>query len=351
MYTDTRKKASIIYILKVLREFTDADHRISQKEIVEKLDEKYGIKINRTTVKSNIDDLIAAEYEIGKNEVYKTYTDKKTGEEYESVSYRDLYYIPNISESELHMLIDGLLFSRSVPYKERKKLINNLGKLSSSYFNKRMNHVRCMSSDSPENPNLFHNIEILDEAIQKKKQVKITYGYYGTDYELHKNKDENGKDKWQLLNPYQMVTNDGRYYLICNKDNKKGVANYRIDRIIDIERLKSPVKPMNQVEGLENGLNVMKHIHQSPNMFTGEPVEAKFIISKNFVSVVIDFFGRNARFYDMRNGNIECTVTVNRESMSRWTIQMAGAVKVISPPELVEDIQVTIRKMAELYEA
>lgn len=351
MYIDSRKKANIICILKILQKYTDKDHKMSQKEIVDKLYDEYGIEINRTTVKNNIDDLIDAGYEIGRKEVYKTQTDKKTGEEYDSVSYRNLYYIPNISESELHMLIDGLLFSRSVPHEERKKLIENLGKLSSSYFSKKMNHVHSMSSDSPENPNLFRNIDILDEAIQKGNQVKITYGYYGMDFKLHANKDENGKEKWQLLNPYQMVTNDGRYYLICNKDNKEGVANYRIDRIIDIERLKSPVKPMYQVKGLENGLNVMKHVHQSPNMFTGEPMVVKFIVSQKMVGIVIDFFGRNVRFYDSKDGNVECTVTVNKESMSRWAVQMAGAVKVVSPPELVEDIRGTIRKMAEVYEA
>ena len=48
---------------------------------------------------------------------------------------------------------------------------------------------------------------------------------------------------------------------------------------------------------------------------------------------------------------MDCTVTVNNESMSRWAVQMAGAVKVVSPPELVEDIRGTIRKMAEVYEA
>ena len=32
---------------------------------------------------------------------------------------------------------------------------------------------------------------------------------------------------------------------------------------------------------------------------------------------------------------------VNREAMRRWAIQMAGTVKVVSPPELVEEIRET----------
>ena len=41
---------------------------------------------------------------------------------------------------------------------------------------------------------------------------------------------------------------------------------------------------------------------------------------------------------------------VNREAMRRWAIQMAGTVKVVSPPELVEEIRETIRKMTAEYQ-
>ena len=72
-------------------------------------------------------------------------------------------------------------------------------------------------------------------------------------------------------------------------------------------------------------------------------------ISKKSVSVVIDFFGKHVQFYDTGDGTVECTLLVNREAMRRWAIQMAGTVKVISPPELVEDIREAIRKMAADY--
>ena len=64
---------------------------------------------------------------------------------------------------------------------------------------------------------------------------------------------------------------------------------------------------------------------------------------------MIDFFGKHVQFYDTGDGTVECTLLVNREAMRRWAIQMAGTVKVISPPELVEDIREAIRKMAADY--
>ena len=174
MMPESGKKIIILYILQILKEYTDFNHTMTQQQIAEKLKDVYGLDVNRTTIKRNITDLIDAGYDIQYTEVVRSYTDRKTGEKEENVIYTDLYYQHDFTESELRMLIDGLLFSRSVPYKQRKQLINKLGKLSSSYFNQRMNHVHGMSADSPQNPELFHTIDILDEAITNGKQVRIT---------------------------------------------------------------------------------------------------------------------------------------------------------------------------------
>ena len=40
------KKISILYILRILKEFSDEKHPLSQKQIIELLDSKYGQAIN-----------------------------------------------------------------------------------------------------------------------------------------------------------------------------------------------------------------------------------------------------------------------------------------------------------------
>ncbi len=350
MYQENGKKIIILYILNILRKYTDVNHPMTQQEIAERLLRDYGMEVNRSTVKRNIEDLVDANYRIGFREISRSHTDRKTGQKEENIIYTDLYYEHEFSESELHMLIDGLLFSRSVPYTARRDLIEKLGDLSSSYFSRRMNHVRCMSSDSPENKSLFYNIELLDEAIVEGKQVRITYGHYGMDMKLHENMNEDGSRKWQILNPYQMVTSEGRYYLICNKDNYPTVANYRIDRIVSIEVLETAAKPRNQVEGLEDGLNMEDYVYQNLYMFTGKPEKVEFVIPKRAVSVVIDFFGKHVKFHEEEDGTVRCSLLVSRESMKKWAVQMAGTVRVVSPPELVDEIRGEIRKFAEQYE-
>ena len=145
------------------------------------------------------------------------------------------------------------------------------------------------------------------------------------------------------------MASEGRYYLICNKDNYDNVANYRIDRMTSVEMLDTPSKPRSQVAGLEEGLKLEKYLYQHVHMFSGEPEKAEFIIPKSFVSVVIDFFGSHVSFFEREDGSISCNIEVSREALRHWAGQFADIVKVVSPPELVEEIRRDIRKAAENY--
>ncbi|MBR6030157.1 MAG: WYL domain-containing transcriptional regulator [Clostridia bacterium] len=350
MPTDSGKKVIILYILQILQRYTDRDHSLTQQQIMEKLRSDYDVEVNRATVRRNLSDLIDAGYSIQYTEVVRSQVSRATGETEENVICTDLYYEHDFTEPELHMLIDGLLFSRSVPYRQRRQLIDKLGRLSSVHFNQRMNHVRCMSADSPQNPELFHTIDILDEAITTGRQVRVTYNFYGTDLKLHPSLTGDGQPRRQTLNPYQLVASEGRYYLICNNDHYDTVSNYRVDRITGIELLETPVKPRSQVIGLEDGLNLQEYVYQNPNMFSGKTENVEFVIPRSAVSLVIDYFGKHVSFYDLEDGQVSCRLMVSGEAMKHWAVQFANIARVTAPASLVEEIRGELRKACSLYD-
>ncbi len=51
MYTIQPKKMIIMNILNILEKYTDEDHRLSQKDICEILNDEYMMKTDRKTVK------------------------------------------------------------------------------------------------------------------------------------------------------------------------------------------------------------------------------------------------------------------------------------------------------------
>ena len=68
MYTIQPKKLLIINILDILKKYTDVNHRLSQKEIVEMLQKEYSMKADRKAVKRNLMNLIDFGYPISYSE-------------------------------------------------------------------------------------------------------------------------------------------------------------------------------------------------------------------------------------------------------------------------------------------
>ena len=162
MHTKPPKKLLIMNILDILETHTDENHTLTQKEIVEILESKYDMAVDRKAVKRNLLNLIDLGYNIEYTEAVRI---NKKGEE-ESL-YTDWYMERAFSDSELRLLIDSLLFSKHIPHSQCKELIEKLSGLSNKYFKSRVNYISMISSDMPENKQLFYTIDVLDEAMWK----------------------------------------------------------------------------------------------------------------------------------------------------------------------------------------
>lgn len=349
MYTTQPKKLLIVNILDILRKYTDEDHRLSQREIADILKSEYNMKADRKAVKRNLMDLIGFGYEIEYSESVRMVKNPATGEMEESFLLSDFYLVREITDGELRLLIDSLLFSKHIPYSQCKELIAKLENLSSRYFRSRIKHIRTLPDRSSQNKQLFYTIDILDEAMEKNRQVSFTYNEYGKDKKLHPRKDASGKPREYIINPYQMVAVNGRYYLICNYDKYDNVANYRLDRITNIKLLHTPAKPQSKVKGLEHGFDLPKHMAEHIYMFTGESTTVTFAFKKFLLSEVIDWFGTDIAFFDETEDALSARVRVNLMAMRKWALQYALYAKILSPQSLAEEVKKDILDAARNY--
>lgn len=89
-------------ILDILKRYTDENHRLSQKEIMDILEREYEMKVERKAIKRNLLNLIEYGYQIEYSESIRI---NKRGEE-ESV-YTDWYLVREFSDAELRLLIDS----------------------------------------------------------------------------------------------------------------------------------------------------------------------------------------------------------------------------------------------------
>lgn len=331
MYTKQPKKLLIMNILDILRRYSDVDHRLSQKDIADILKTEYDMDADRKTIKRNLMNLIDFGYELEYSESIRV---GRHGEE--ETIYTDWYLERDFSDSELRLLIDSLLFSKHIPYSQCKELIEKIEGLSNRYFKSKVRHVCNLPVDQPQNAELFYTIEILDEAIERNRQVMFHYGDYGTDKKLHLRERKDGKAKEYLVNPYQMVATNGRYYLIGNIERYDNISHYRLDRIRDIEITDMPAKPQRKVEGLENGLDLPKHMAEHFYMFSGESQRVIMRTTPGMAGELIDWFGNGVTFSDETEDSVIAHVTANLQAMRFWALQYAPYVTILAPQSLVD---------------
>ena len=332
------KKLLIMNILDILRRYTDEEHRLSQKDIVEILRDEYDMIADRKSIKRNIMNLIEFGYEINYSEALRMVPNKK-GELEESYILSDFYLERDFSDSELRLLIDGLLFSKHIPYSQCKALIEKLEGLSNQYFKSRVKYIKTLPEKNINNRQLFYTIEILDEAMAKGRQVSFNYSHYENDKKLHLTKNSDGSVREFIINPYQIAATNGRYYLICNNDMFNDVANYRLDRITNIKLLDAPAKPQRKVLGLENGLDLRKHMAEHLYMFAGGSTRVVFQAENYLLDDIIDWFGNEIDITSQSDDKVTVTAMVNEQAMRRWALQYALHIKVLSPASLAEQIK------------
>ncbi len=343
------KKALILNILDILRRYSDEEHRLSQKDIVDILRREYDMIVERKSIRRNILSLREYGYEIEYSESVRMVPNRRTGEMEESYLWSDFYLVRDFTDSELRLLIDGLLFSKHIPYSQCRELVEKLEGLSNTYFRSRVRHIRTMPDAMPPNKQLFYTIEVLDDAISRMKQAAFRYNSYGVDKKLHPRLNEDGSMKEYIVSPYQIAAANGRYYLICNTQPHDNVSHYRLDRITDIRLLDTAARPAKTVQGLEHGFDLPRHMAEHLYMFSGESRPVRFRMKKSILNDVIDWFGTDIRFSDESSNEVTASVSVNLKAMRLWAIQYGPYVKVLSPESLADDVKKYLMQALEQY--
>lgn len=321
------KKMLNMLILEILKEYSDQEHRLTQQEIIRLLKSNYDMVCDRRSVKNNVVCLRELGYEI---------------------SMEDGYYLleREFDDVELRMLIDSVLFAKFLTQKQAKTLIEKLKSIGNKYFSAKVNHIINL----PElrhgyNKQLMYVLDTINEAISQHKKISFVYNQYGSDFKLHPKREEK-----YIVNPYQMVANNGFYYLIGNYDKYDDISHYRLDKMTCVEMLTEKVKQQNQVMGLEQGLNLPKHMAEHIYMFSGGSVTINMLVDETIIGELVDWFGND--FYVIKkrqNNQVLVRLRCNEQAFFYWTLQYGPYVEVLEPVSLRRKIAEAVSEMNEKY--
>ena len=319
------KKLALLRILQILEQYSDIDHPLKQEDIARYLDRDFGIVIERKAIGRNILLLKDAGYDI--------LSDR-----------RGCYLVSReFEDSELRLLIDGVLASKHITAKHSKELIEKLCSLSNKYFRSHVKNIWSVNEWSKtDNQALFYNIEIIDAAIEQGRQITFSYNKYGADKKLHKTSDHRAT-------PYQMVLRNQRYYLIACNEKWKNLGHYRLDRITDIRLTDEPATPLRSLPGHESGIDYKEYATSLPYMFTDQLENIEFLAELGIVDQIVDWFGDNARI-EQSGDKLKVYVKVSPMAMEYWAMQYLNFVEILSPISLRSRIAANLEAARGKYQ-
>lgn len=320
------KKLALIRIWQILKEYSDCDHTLTQDDIAQHLVSEYGIVIERKAISRNISLL------------------KEAGIEIESRRAGSYLAERAFEDSELKLLIDGVLCSKHITAKHSKDLIDRLCGLSNKFFRSHVKNVYSVNEWSKtDNQALFYNIELVDIAIEQNRRIAYDYNKIGIDKKLH-------KSSYQVVSPYQLILHNQRYYLMAYSEFWGNMVFHRLDRITNMKISHKKATPIRSVPGYENGIDYKELSSTMPYMYSDTPEWIKLIADACIVDQIVDWFGTDVRMSTLEDQDkVSVEIKASPNAMEHWAMQYINHVEIISPESLRNRIKEALESGLSKY--
>ena len=309
---DNNAKLRPLYLAKILYELTDEEHCLSTNQLIDILQEKYGITSYRTTIASDIELL------------------KQYGMDIQIVKSQSIMYNLVSREfdlPELKLLIDAVASSKFITEKKSRELVGKLSKLASNIqADELKRNVMPEGRIKSGNENIYYIVDTVNTAINNKKQISFQY----FSFNVRKQKKAKHNGEMYIFSPYYLIWNGDYYYTVGYSEKHNGIGSFRLDRII-----KTPTILEKEAIKIPTDFNINKYINTSFRMYNSKTESVELICDNSVMDAIIDRFGEDVQTYanDMQTFRAMVDVSVNHVFFG-WVFGFSGKVKIKSPKEV-----------------
>lgn len=329
MAKSSNQKLKQLYLLKILSEYTDENHAMTTRELIEKL-AQYNVNAERKSIYSDIEALNTMGFDI---------LNDKNREHYG-------YYMAsrNFELPELKLLVDAVQSSRFITEKKSRELIGKLEKLCSRYDGVKLQRQVYVSDRlKAENENIYYNIDGIHEAIQNDRQISFRYYEWDAGKKMRFKKE----GKRYVVSPYLLVWNDANYYLIAYEVQGGMMKHFRVDKMTDL------IQEQEKRCGREAYKEYSPAIYsrKSFQMFGGKETLVTMQCEEEMAGVMIDRFGKEVPMRRLPDGKLLVRTEIMVSApFYGWIAGMAGKVKITAPLEVAEDAREYLKRILKQWD-
>ena len=309
---DNNIKIKLVKVIDYLRTESSEEDPKSTNEILEYL-RSVGAKCDRKTLYQDMDFLAAN----GIN-IIKTRKSKENA-----------YYIPNdnLSLAELKILVDAVQAANFITNSKTAELVSKLTALSG--VSKReilSDNIIYYNTHKHTNEDIFCNIEQIEFAIKKKREV--SFCYFDLDENSHRVYRKDGQRYY--ADPIALVYSEDNYYLVTYNRKYDANTNYRVDRMEEIRIEDERLCEQAQIRKGRASI-YMKQVFR---MYNGETVCVTLEFDRSVLGAVYDKFGEGQPVKAIGDDWLSTTVTVQvSPPFFGWVYQFGDKMRIVAPEE------------------
>ncbi len=324
------KNGNILYILNVLKKYSDEEHMLSAADMQRKIKKIYDVEIDTRTIRRNINLL-----------KYKLDYDISTREENGKGYYLNRDPETDFEQGEVRAIIDNFSYANYIVPSVAKQIIKKCKNMQTVYENEKLKDYQIYSVNSKtENAEVIKNIEDISNSIYNNNKIKFEYWKYEIT-----NKLEKKIVSIPTVSPFAIVYNKQEFYFIGIKDGQDKFYHYRLDRMKN-------VKELNEKITIKKTKTQIKEFAESTvEMFGGPKEEIEAICNRLLLNSIFDVFGKNVTIEKISGDeeNIKLIVDSNPMGFRMWAMRNIDMVEVIKPEKLRNEMKEIVQKAMEKY--
>lgn len=328
MAKSSNQKLKLLYIMKLLYEYTDEEHMLTTNEIIAHL-AKYGISAERKSIYENIEDLRNFGMDI----------------ECERQGRSTGYYIASrdFELPELKLLVDAVQASKFITKKKTDRLIKKIEAFSSKYQAQKLQRQVFVSNRiKHENESIYYNVDKIHNAINTDVQLSFLY----FDRTPQKTKQYRRDGERYVISPWSLAWDDENYYMIGYDAQTEIIKHYRVDKMEDITALSAKRNGRETFASFDMAVYSKKVF----GMFGGREETVSLRVKNNLAGAVIDRFGSDVPMMPTRDGyfNVKVQVFVSPMFYS-WVFAFGDGIKITAPQNVIDDFCSMAKGICEGY--
>ncbi|MDE6742845.1 MAG: WYL domain-containing protein [Lachnospiraceae bacterium] len=328
MAKSENQKLKLLYIAQILKEYTDADHPITTKALIERL-EKLDIKAERKSIYSDMECL------------------RQFGMDIEYLASRSEggYYLASreFELAELKILVDMVQSSRFLTKKKSRELIKKLEGMAGRHEASQLQRAVYVGNRvKAENETVYYGVDMIHRAIQENRGISFQYYEYTVGKELQYRKG----GELYLVSPYYLTWQNENYYLIGVDEQLGEIRHYRVDRMKKIELLQSG----RRAQELFQDFDIAEYTNAAFGMFGGTKTSVLLECHSSLIGVVIDRFGKElpVRKSDGEHFTVRIDVVLSSQFYG-WLAGLGNRTKILSPDAAVKEYRTYLKGIVDLY--